>query len=162
MKILITGGKSATALKLIKAFPKHKVLLADYGEMPTIPSKLYRFTALGTWNEAVLAHHLLTKCLDEKVDALLPLYAAEISAVARSLILFEEFGIKVFVPEMAELQGAFNDSANKHWCIFDVGELLYSSTEHDHTGNSEATMNGVYYFDCVSSKYELVFLANPV
>lgn len=161
MKILITGGKSATALKLTKAFSKHQVLLADYGEMPTIASKNYRFTALGEWNEEVLAHHLLTKCLDEGVDALLPLYAAEISAMAKSLVLFQEFDIKVFVPETADLVGAFETPANKHWCIFDAGELLYATSNDAHDSDVVKAMNGVYYFDCVRSAYELVYLPNP-
>ncbi|MGY4384082.1 hypothetical protein ACVWYN_001108 [Pedobacter sp. UYP24] len=95
MKILITAGKSAKALKLIKFFPEDSIVLADYGEMPSFPSKAYRFISLGVQNNDIIAHNLLTCCLDEAADAILPLNAIELQEVQKSKILFEEFNIKI-------------------------------------------------------------------
>ena len=91
MKILITGGKTVLALKLIKAFDGEEILLGDYGEMPSIATNSYSFVELGQWNADILAHNLLTKCLDKGVDILLPLYEAEIIALSKSLVLFFRF-----------------------------------------------------------------------
>ncbi len=163
MKILITAGKTATALKLIKAFPDHEILLADYGEMPSIVSTSYKFTALGGWNEEIAAHHLLTKCLDLGVDALLPLYEGEIAAVAKSLLLFEEFGLKVFVPEPSQLTSFSKEISTKHWCFFDSGQLIYAGVEYKSilAEGIKQHLNGAYYFDPVAKEFALIHVANP-
>ncbi len=95
MKILITAGKSAKALKLIKLFPEDSIVLADYGEMPSFPSKAYRFISLGIQNDEIIAHNLLSCCLDESADAILPLNEIELKEVQKSKILFEEFNISI-------------------------------------------------------------------
>jgi hypothetical protein len=98
LKILITGGKSLQALKLVKAYPGDQVILADYGEMPSIPSTTYTFLSLGTLNREIVAHNLLTICLDESVDAIIPLHDFETAEVLKSIVLFEEFNIEVVKP----------------------------------------------------------------
>ena len=98
MKILITGGTSIQALKLVKAYPNDTVLLADYGEMPRFPSSTYRFISLGERNDDVTAHNLLTICLDEAVDAVLPIHAFEAIELEKSKVLFDEFNITVITP----------------------------------------------------------------
>ncbi len=161
MKILITGGKTATALKLIKAFPSHQIVLGDYGEMPSIASSVYTFAVLGGWNEEIAAHHLLTKCLDLGVDALLPLYEGEIKAVAKSLLLFEEFGLKVFVPAPSDFPA--QRFTGKYVCVFEQGELQYTNVEEigaliDHKSQK---LNGAYYFDPLTNEFALIQLPNP-
>ncbi|RZJ83860.1 MAG: hypothetical protein EOO20_22040 [Chryseobacterium sp.] len=103
MKILITGGKSASALKLLKAFPNDKVVLADYGEMPSIVTAQYHFISLGERNDDIIAHNLLNHCLDEAVDAVLPLHHFEMEDIAKSAVLFEEFSIKVLMPDADQI-----------------------------------------------------------
>ncbi|MFP5080992.1 hypothetical protein [Pedobacter sp. JCM 36344] len=98
MKILITGGKSIQALKLVKAYYDDKVILADYGEMPSFPSTTYSFISLGIQNNEVVAHNLLTICLDEAVDAIIPLYKFEVDEVLKTSVLFDEFKITVILP----------------------------------------------------------------
>jgi hypothetical protein len=98
LKILITGGKSIQALKLVKAYPNDHVILADYGEMPSFPSTTYSFLSLGAQNNEVIAHNLLTICLDEAVDAIIPLHQFEADEVLKSSVLFEEFNITVITP----------------------------------------------------------------
>lgn len=99
MKILITGGKSAQSLKLVKTFADDNIVLADYGDMPSIPSARYYFISLGERNDEIIAHNLLNHCLNEGVDAVLPLHEFEIADIAKSKVLFEEFNIQVLMPE---------------------------------------------------------------
>lgn len=103
MKILITGGRSIQALKLVKSFASDAVILADYGEMPSFPSKQYHFVSLGERRDDVIAHTLLTCCLDEGADAVLPLNGFEIDEIAKSIVLFEEFNIQVLMPEQHQI-----------------------------------------------------------
>lgn len=100
MKILITGGKSVQALKLVDKFVNDTVVLADYDEVPSFPSTKYIFISLGERNDDVIAHNLLSHCLNQAVDAILPLNAFEKEEVLRSGILFKEFNIDVLTSEL--------------------------------------------------------------
>lgn len=102
MKILITGGRSAQALKMLAKFADDQIVFADYGDVPVFPSEKYRFLTLGERNDDIIAHNLLSHCLNEAVDAILPLHAFEIAEVAKSILLFEEFNIQVLIPETAQ------------------------------------------------------------
>lgn len=155
MKILITGGKTVTALKLIKAFEGAEILLGDYGDMPNINSNSSTFVGLGEWNATILAHNLLTKCLDNGVDILLPIYEAEIAALSKSLVLFDEFGLKVLLPENSQP----SLTKFKDWCVFDKGTIIYTSTN----SNVEAdnSLNGAYSFDAETGELALISIANP-
>lgn len=95
MKVLITGGKSAPAFKLLKTFKQEEVILADYGEMPQFRSAAYQFISLGLLNMDTVAHTLLTFCLDHTINAIIPVNDFEEAAVEKSRVLFEEFGIQV-------------------------------------------------------------------
>lgn len=99
MKILITGGKSAHALKMVRVFADDEIVLADYGDMPSFPSARYHFISLGERNDDIIAHNLLNYCLNEGVDAILPLHVFEINEIAKSTVLFEEFNIRVLMPD---------------------------------------------------------------
>lgn len=155
MKILITGGKTATALKLIKAFDNATIILGDYGDAPSIKVNTYEFASLGPWNAEVLAHNLLTKCLDYSVDMLLPLYEAEIQAVSKSLLLFEEFGLKVLSPENPQLRS----TKFKDWCVFVEGKVIYASASIQ-IENSDG-LNGAYAFDAETGGLVLISIADP-
>ncbi|ATP56988.1 hypothetical protein CPT03_11085 [Pedobacter ginsengisoli] len=99
MKILITGGKSAQSLKLIKTFADDNIVLADYGDVPSFPSARYYFISLGQRNDEIIAHNLLNHCLNEGVDAVLPLHEFEVNEISKSQVLFEEFNIQVLLPK---------------------------------------------------------------
>lgn len=157
MKILITGAKTATALKLSKAFHEFEVLLGDYGDLPRISTASYLFVELGQWNEEVLAHNLLTKCLDYGVDLLLPLYEAEIAAVAKSLVLFEEFNIQVLLTA----QHIVGEMSAKNWAIVHQGRLVFSSTVQP-TSIDYETLNGAYYVDDEGKPISTIAVANPL
>ena len=106
MKILITGGKSIQALKLVDAYANDAVVLADYGDAPSFPSTKYHFISLGERNDDIIAHNLLNYCLNEGVDAILPLYTFEIEQVAKSTVLFKEFNIDVLMPDTEKIINA--------------------------------------------------------
>ena len=87
----------------MKSYPNDHVILADYGDMPSFPSQTYRFISLGDLNKEVIAHNLLTICLDESVDAILPLHQFEANEIVKSNVLFEEFNIEIILPAIDQV-----------------------------------------------------------
>lgn len=99
MNLLITGAKSAKAFSLANSYSEGNILMADYGDVPQIPFKGYRFLSIGVHNLETTAHSLLTFCLDHSVNTIVPVYDFEIAALRKSLTLFEEFDIQVILPD---------------------------------------------------------------
>lgn len=95
MRILITGGKSAQALRQAKQFTSDSIILADYGDMPSFPSATYKFLSLGERNDDIIAHNLLNHCLNEAADAILALNDFETEELLKSSVLFQEFNIEI-------------------------------------------------------------------
>lgn len=148
MKILITGGKSASALKLLKAFANQHILLADYGDMPTFSSAAYQMHSLGIRNDDTTAHTLLNNCLDENVEMLLPIHDFEIEAVAKSMVLFEEFGIQVLLPQPADLPKYLStDKQSGDWALYQNGLLQFpeNASEAQKELGIKEQLNGVFY-----------------
>lgn len=149
MKILITGGNSSTALKLLKAFKDDNIILADYGDVPSISSANYHFKTLGAKNVDTIAHTLLNNCLDEGVDAILPLHNFEMEAVAKAEILFNEFNIEVLLPKADDLHQYLKGSKADNWVVFKNGEVVFITNADESIiahGNAEQ-LNGVFYFN---------------
>jgi hypothetical protein len=150
LKILITGGKSAGTLKLLKAFEGHEIVLADYGETPAFASASYKFIPLGEQNDAI-AHNLLNLCLDHGIECLLPVHEFEITQVSKSSVLFEEFNITVLLPSVVDLPKFFYPQQDIDpkcpWAIFVKGELKYpldAGASWISLGNEEQ-LNGVFF-----------------
>jgi hypothetical protein len=158
LKTLITGGKSAQALKILKAFTNDQVLLGDYGDMPSFASTQYQFVSLGEKNEETIAHTLLNACLDQEADRLLPLYQFELEAVMRSSILFKEFNIHVLLPDLISfpLYIAETVTDKQNWAVFDKGELLYATMPADSFAvlGKEKVLNGVFYMNEASNEQQ--------
>ncbi len=149
LKILITGGNSSTALKLLKAFKAYNVILADYGDVPSFSSTNYHFKTLGVKNEDTIAHTLLNNCLDEGIDVILPLHNFEIEAVAKAEILFNEFNIEVLLPKADDLGRYLNGHKANDWAVFKNGEVVFITNADESiiaNGNAEQ-LNGVFYFN---------------
>jgi len=151
LKILITGGNSASSYKILKAFEGDQILLADYGEIPAFNAGNYQFISLGEKNEDTIAHHLLNVCLDHGADVILPLHEFEVAAVAKAMILFAEFNIQVLLPEQTELPKYFHSQEDvrkgHNWAVFSKGQLIYSP-EPDVALveiGIEKNLNGVFY-----------------
>lgn len=150
MKILLTGGKSAVALKLLKAFTTYKVVLADYGEVPSFATKDYELISLGVKNETVLAHTLLNNCLNEGVDAILPIHSFEIEPLAKAEVLFNEFNINLLLPNIFELTAYFKSgevNKSERWAVFNKGDLIFSNQEDEVITQlgRDKNLNGAFY-----------------
>jgi hypothetical protein len=163
LKTLITGGKSAQAQKILKAFTGDQILLGDYGDMPSFASAQYQFVSLGERNDDTIAHTLLNACLDQQADRLLPLYSFELEAVMRSAVLFEEFNIHVLLPDLLHfplyLSEKITDKNN--WAVFDKGELLYAAIPAAQLAvlGKEKTLNGVFYMNEAPQEQALFTIA---
>ena len=149
MKTLITGGKSAQSLKLLKAFSGDQVFLGDYGEAPSFSSPQYQFITLGALNKDIIAHNLLNTCLDLGADRLLPLYDFEVEAVAKSAVLFEEYNVHILLPHLDivdryPLSGAIN---KQNWALYDKGELIYAAIPQPALVTAGKDLNGVFYME---------------
>ena len=152
MKILISGGKSALALKMAKAFASHQIVLADYGDMPNFSSSAYTFISLGEKNEDTIAHTLLNYCLNEEIDWILPLHTFEIVAMAKAKVLFAEFNIHIILPADNDLANYFDVKGNQkfvHWCIFKDGNTLFMSLPNEQLIQfaKAANLSGAFYFN---------------
>ena len=149
MKIIITGGKSALALKMLKAFEQYEVVLADYGEMPNFSTASCAFFSLGPPNEDTIAHTLLNSCLDAAVDMILPLQVEEVIQVAKANVLFSEFNIEVLLP--SDIVRYTNPNLPKYedWVVFKKGEVLFSTVAHAElfAFGKSADLTGAFYFN---------------
>jgi hypothetical protein len=150
LKILITGGKSATTLKLLKAFEGYEIVLADYGEIPSFTSANYKFITLGEVNDAI-AHNILNVCLDYGIDMILPVHEFEINPIAKSKILFQEFNIQVLLPDLTDVLKYFypqqDITPGLRWYLFVEGVLKFPKVANEHVLElgKEKQLNGVYY-----------------
>jgi hypothetical protein len=151
LKILITGGKSSKSYKILKAFESYDIVLADYGDVPSLSAGSYQLISLGERNEETTAHHILTACLDHGITLLLPLHEFEITAVSKSMVLFSEFDIQVLLPEIVDLPKYFYDqedaSMGNSWALYLQGELVFSPNKEEYMvelGRSKG-LNGIFY-----------------
>ena len=159
MKILITGGTSAAALKLSNALIGHQIILADYGDVPSIKSAAFTMVSLGDKNDDTIAHNLLNNCLDHEVDAILPLQNFEIEPVSKSAVLFEEFAIKTLIPKREILNAYFSINQipkSSDYTIYIDGEVVFTTIEETLLtlhGRGE-NLNGAFYF--MDEKLQLI------
>lgn len=149
MKILITGGNNAKALKLMKAFPGHFVLLADYGDVPGIVTENYAFSSLGVLNKDSIAHILLNFCITEAIDCIIPLHAYEIEPLAKSAVLFGEYGIQVLLPDADVVTGYLRDEKQvlQHFAVYIHGDCIFSSEENAAPKKLSSSFNGVFGYN---------------
>jgi hypothetical protein len=149
LKILITGGNNAKALKLMKAFPSHFVLLADYGDVPGIISEKYAFASLGVLNKDSIAHILLNFCITEAIDCIIPLHAYEIEPLAKSAVLFGEYGIQILLPDADVIADyTHEEKVNyQNFAVFIHGDCIFSSESNSVTKKLSPTFNGVFGYN---------------
>lgn len=159
MKTLITGGKSAQALKLLKAFTGDQILLGDYGDLPAMVSAQYQLVELGPRNDDTIAHNLLNACLDQEAGRLLPLHSFELEAVAKSAVLFEEFNVHILLPDAAVLPSYLDKvpADKKNWAVFERGSLIYATTLSPALleAGENAALNGAFYFSEAESGIDI-------
>lgn len=156
MKILITGGNNAKALKVMKAFPTHFVLLADYGDVPGIVTENYAFSSLGLLNRDSIAHILLNFCITEAIDCIIPLHQYEIEPIAKSAVLFGEYGIQVLLPDASLIAGYLPNEQNtyQNFAVFVAGECVFASGKEIFVRTDEK-LNGVFGYNVADDDLKL-------
>jgi len=138
-------------MKLLKGFEGHRVVLADYGELPAFSASSYTFKSLGNKGQAALVHRLLQACIDEEIDVIFPLYPFEINPLNEAEVLFGEFNIRLALPDKAVLPDCFHPSehpqASKDWIILLQGEVLFSTqtTHSEHYIPDMQQLSGAFY-----------------
>lgn len=149
MKILITGGNNAKALKLMKAFPSHFILLADYGDVPGIITEKYAFASLGELNKDSIAHILLNFCITEGIDCIIPLHDYEVEPLAKSAVLFGEYGIQVLLPDADVITGYIGEekASYQNFSVFIHGDCIFSSGSNPVAKKLPPTFNGVFGYN---------------
>ncbi|RZL34865.1 MAG: hypothetical protein EOP00_30825, partial [Pedobacter sp.] len=150
MKILITGGNNAKTMKLLKAFPGHFILLGDYGDVPAIFTESYAFSSLGKLNKDSIAHILLNFCITESIDSIIPLHHFEVEPIAKSAVLFGEYGIDVLLPHFDQLNKYIDNeqTAAADLNVFVNGKCIFSTTEKKPEAKEfENELNGVFVTD---------------
>jgi hypothetical protein len=149
LKILITGANNAKALKLMKAFPGHFVLLADYGDVPGIITENYAFSSLGLVNQDSIAHILLNFCITEAVDCIIPLHDYEIEPLAKSAVLFGEYGIQVLLPDADVIANYIGQEKQsfQHFAVYVHGDCIYSSEENAVPRKLSSSFNGAFGYN---------------
>ena len=148
MKILITGGNNAKALKLLKAFPNHFILFADYGDVPGMSTEHYAFKTLGILNKDSIAHILLNFCITESIDAIIPLNNFEVEPLAKSAVLFNEYGIEVLTPDADFINIYLSDdrTSYQNFAVFISGECIFASGQEIFLKRDD-NFNGVFGYN---------------
>ena len=125
MVVMITGAASAAAFRLNRMLGFDEVIFADHLDLPLSVFKETRFLKIPEGNSSAFAHQLLKICLDNHIEMVFPLRRAELKALAESRILFEEYGIKLIVPDSNGLdQIPISNSAEKDFMILSEGMIL--------------------------------------
>ena len=156
MNILITGGKNAKVLKLLKAFSNDFIVFGDYGEVPEMSARTYRLASLGIKNEQSIAHVLLDFCLSESIELIIPTHRFEIEQMAKSIQLFSEYDITVLLPSAETLDGFLSEekSFDAGFVVLKKGKCIFSSTENA-IETWPAELSGVFELQSESGKMKL-------
>lgn len=122
---MITGAASAAAFRINRILGFDEVIFADHLDLPLSVFKETRFLKISEGNSSAFAHQLLKICLDNHIEMVFPLRRAELKALAEARILFEEYGIKLIVPDSTGLdQIPISNSAEKDFMILSEGMIL--------------------------------------
>ncbi len=143
----------------MKAFPTHFVLLADYGDVPGMVTENYAFSSLGQLNKESIAHILLNFCITEGIDSIIPLHQFEVEPIAKSAVLFGEYGIQVLLPDASLIAGylANGATAYQNFAVFVSGECIFASGEEIFVRTDEK-LNGVFGYNIADDELKLFII----
>ncbi|HEX8378387.1 MAG TPA: hypothetical protein VF602_11275 [Pedobacter sp.] len=100
MNILITAASTAQAYQLSRFLNTGKnIFFGDSADLPKIDVEGKSFIKIPASNSASFSHLLLAQCLDLNIKVVYPLKRFEILALAEARLLFDEYGVKVMVPD---------------------------------------------------------------
>lgn len=140
----------------MKAFPSHFVLLADYGEVAAIATENYAFTSLGALNPDSIAHILLNFCITEGIDCIIPLHRFEVEPIAKSAVLFGEYGIQVLLPDASAVSAYLpsETASPQNFAVFIGGECVFASGKEIFVRTAEE-LNGVFGYNVADDELKL-------
>ena len=133
----------------MKAFPSHFVLLADYGDVPGIVTENYAFSSLGVLNKDSIAHILLNFCITEAIDCIIPLHHYELEPLAKSAVLFSEYGIQVLLPDADVIAEYLTEEklTYQNFAVFIHGDRIFSTNDSLTLTNVSPKLNGVFGYN---------------
>jgi hypothetical protein len=144
LNILITAAATAQAYQLQRLLNTHdSIFLADCEELPQVALRGKKFIKIPSGNSPSFAHLLLTVCLDNCIEKVYPLRSAEVLALAEARQLFDEYGIKLMVPDKSEISPLLDKGLK--------GKIIIK----DDAGQDEFPDRGVFLKDDLSSEFQL-------
>lgn len=101
-RVLLTSATHSLGLRVVNLLTnKFDVVAATSDELPSFIQDKYLKIPKGV--NPTFAHEMLKLALDNNIDYILPLQLAEIESLSESLVLFEEYGIRVICPTKSQL-----------------------------------------------------------
>lgn len=102
--VLITSGISAFTQRVAKLFAEKNVVFADSKPIPTPFLNTGKYVAIPSPDKSSYVHEVLKVCLDLSINKVLPLGKDEHLPLAKSRVLFEEYGIVILLPDLENLE----------------------------------------------------------
>lgn len=100
--LLITFGSSSLAQRVGNLLKDR--FAVNYATSAAVPAFMEnRFSKIPEGFHPTFAHELLTLCLDQDMQFVLPLGRSEIQTLAETKQLFQEYGIALWCPDREEL-----------------------------------------------------------
>lgn len=100
---MVTCATRSFGMRVAKLLSdKFDVVKSTSDEIPDLLKD--QFIKIPTGVNPVFCHELLKACLDNNCNYILPLDLSEIQSISESIILFEEYGIEVLSPTLADLE----------------------------------------------------------
>lgn len=105
-KLLITQGTQPFAQRVGKLLDgQYDVCFGAAGDIPEVLLRNKHYLQLPIHTEAAFEHEVLRTCLDQAVDAVIPLGEKEMDLLGRARQLFAEYGIAIWLPDEAHPSG---------------------------------------------------------
>lgn len=144
MNILITAASFAQAYQLQRSLNTNDVVFfADSVDLPQVMLKDKKFVKIPSGESSSFSHLLLTICLDLQIEKVYPLRKTEILALAEARQLFDEYGIKLMVPDKSLIMGLLNKGVK--------GEIIVK----DDSDTADLPDRGIFFKDELSSEFQL-------
>jgi hypothetical protein len=102
--VLITSGISAFTQRVSKLFTGRNLFFADSNPIPTPFLNTGKYVAIPSPEKSSYVHEVLKVCLDLAINKVLPLRKGEHLPLAKSKVLFEEYGIVILLPDLENLE----------------------------------------------------------
>lgn len=132
MSILITAANAAQAYQLQGVLNSEgHVFLGDYQDIPDLMVKSGLMIKTPNPNDSSFIHKMLALCLDKSITAIYPLRKAELLLLAEARLLFTEFDITLYIPEMDIINADEHTIADGKIVVIENGSIVAGDLTHD-------------------------------